>query len=104
MVAHCRSGMLPLQSVKYMCSCKLADAQTRSSGVVKSREKKSLDRNFFFRIFFDFFAMSLREGGKEFVDEGGRGLEWLKNFDVFPKTVDDAKEVSVSGGSVLLFV
>ena len=46
--------------------------------------------------------MSLREGGKEFVDEGGRGLEWLKNFDVFPKTVDDAKEVSVSGGSVLL--
>ena len=34
-------------------------------------------------------------------DGGGqRGLEWLKNFDVFPKTVDDAKEVSVSGGSV----
>ena len=30
----------------------------------------------------------------------GQGLEWLKNFDVFPKTVDDAKEVSVSGGSV----
>ena len=46
--------------------------------------------------------MSLREGGKEFLEEGGRGLEWLKNFDVFPKTVDDAKEVSVSGGSVLL--
>jgi hypothetical protein len=53
---------------------------------------------------FIFAAMSLREGGKEFLDEGGRGLEWLKNFDVFPKTVDDAKEVSVSGGSVLLFV
>jgi len=29
-------------------------------------------------------------------------MEWLKNFDVFPKTVDDAKEVSVSGGSVRL--
>ena len=25
--------------------------------------------------------------------DGQRGLEWLKNFDVFPKTVDDAKEV-----------
>ena len=32
----------------------------------------------------------------------GNRLEWLKNFDVFPKTVDDAKEVSVSGGSVRL--
>ena len=29
-------------------------------------------------------------------------LEWIKNFDVFPKTIDDAKEVSVSGGSVRL--
>jgi hypothetical protein len=36
------------------------------------------------------------------VGGAGRGLEWLKNFDVFPKTVDDAKEVSVSGGSVYL--
>lgn len=38
------------------------------------------------------------------MDGGGHGLEWLKNFDVFPKTVDDAKEVSVSGGSVSIAV
>ena len=56
---------------------------------------------FLLSVFFS-RAMSLREGGKELRDEGGRGLEWLKNFDVFPKTVDDAKEVSVSGGSVML--
>mmetsp|Transcript_19300 Transcript_19300/g.44266 ORF Transcript_19300/g.44266 Transcript_19300/m.44266 type:complete len:332 (-) Transcript_19300:351-1346(-) len=31
-------------------------------------------------------------------------LEWLKNFDVFPKTVDDAKEASVSGGTVSVVV
>lgn len=30
--------------------------------------------------------------------------DWLKNLDVFPKTVDDAKEVSVSGGSVSVAV
>lgn len=63
---------------------------------------ESQEWNFFCETLFVFFAMSLREGGKEILGEGGRGLEWLKNFDVFPKTVDDAKEVSVSGGSVLL--
>ncbi len=46
--------------------------------------------------------MCVAQGTGMEVGGAGRGLEWLKNFDVFPKTVDDAKEVSVSGGSVYL--
>lgn len=34
----------------------------------------------------------------------GDALALLRRFDVFPKTVDDAKEQSASGGGLSLFV
>mmetsp|Transcript_11900 Transcript_11900/g.28892 ORF Transcript_11900/g.28892 Transcript_11900/m.28892 type:complete len:333 (+) Transcript_11900:91-1089(+) len=37
-------------------------------------------------------------------EKRGGALAWLKNFDVFPKTLDDAKEVTASGGTLSIVV
>jgi hypothetical protein len=38
------------------------------------------------------------------MEQDNQVLHYLKLLDVFPKTVDDAKEPSVSGGGVSIFV